>query len=418
MVSDLLFLQEIILSIAVGALIGIEREHTKHQTITGVRTIALISLLGTLSVMISNLASNLIYVPYLCLLAVIGCTFLLYYFRAKKLEAIGMTTVLTLPLAFILGIMIGYDLYIEAISGAILTTILLLSRDYSHLFVKKLTDSEIADAMLFGTICFILYPIAFVLSPSNPITLYGSFSINLQSFLFVVIIVSLISFISFLLLRFWGQKALPLTGFLGGLINSIATVSALASKSKEKPSPLYITSLATASSAMLLRNLFLVLLLSPPLFYLLLIPILAMVFVLVIQVPIATPPSKAHKTDLLFKHPFSVVAGLEFGVELFAVMLLVYAVSQLSPRSIGIAAFIGGLVSSASVVASIPSSQVALGLSNVACAYLIMIGCFASLLAKIFTLITGGSKEFSGRGVPLLVTSMLAGAITLIIIVH
>lgn len=217
MVSNLLFLQEILLSIAVGALIGVEREHTKHQIITGVRTIALISLLGTLSVMISKLASNLIYVPYLCLLAVIGCTFLLYYFRAKKLEAIGMTTVLTLPLAFILGIMIGFDLYIEAISGAILTTILLLSRDYSHLFVKKLTDAEIADAMLFGIICFIIYPIAFVMSPPTPVILYGGFSINLQSFLFVVIIVSLISFISFLLLRFWGQKALPLTGFLGGV---------------------------------------------------------------------------------------------------------------------------------------------------------------------------------------------------------
>jgi len=413
MAGNLLFLQQIFLSIAVGALIGVEREHTKHQRIAGVRTIALISLLGTLSVMVSNLSDNLAYVPYLCLLAVIGYTFLLYYFRAKKLEALGMTTVLTLPLAFILGIFIGFNLYIEAITGAILATILLLSRDYSHLFVKKLTDEEIADALQFGILCFIVYP----LLPMAAVAIYGSFSINLQSFLLTVIIVSLISFLSFIMLRFWGHRALPLTGFLGGLINSVATVGSLASKSKEKPSPLYLTSLATASSAMLLRNLLLVLLFSPQMFSLVAIPIIAMVLVFLVQGFLNTS-SKGVKTELLFEQPFSVSAGLKFGAILFGVMLLVYAVSQLSPRSIGIAAFIGGLVSSASVVASVSSNQVVWGISNSGGAYLIMIGCFASLLAKVFTLLSSASKEFSGRGIPIIVTSMLAGAITLLVTVH
>ena len=413
MAGNLLFLQQIFLSIAVGALIGVEREHTKHQRIAGVRTIALISLLGTLSVMVSNLSDNLAYVPYLCLLAVIGYTFLLYYFRAKKLEALGMTTVLTLPLAFILGIFIGFNLYIEAITGAILATILLLSRDYSHLFVKKLTDEEIADALQFGILCFIVYP----LLPMAAVAIYGSFSINLQSFLLTVIIVSLISFLSFIMLRFWGHRALPLTGFLGGLINSVATVGSLASKSKEIPSPLYLTSLATASSAMLLRNLLLVLLFSPQMFSLVAIPIIAMVLVFLVQGFLNTS-SKGVKTELLFEQPFSVSAGLKFGAILFGVMLLVYAVSQLSPRSIGIAAFIGGLVSSASVVASVSSNQVVWGISNSGGAYLIMIGCFASLLAKVFTLLSSASKEFSGRGIPIIVTSMLAGAITLLVTVH
>jgi len=416
MSGNLIFLQEIFLSIAVGALIGVEREHTKHQRIAGVRTIALISLLGTLSVMISKLADNLIYVPYLCLLAVIGYTFLLYYFRAKKLEALGMTTVLTLPLAFILGVFIGFDLYIEAISGAILATILLLSRDYSHLFVKKLTDDEIADALEFGIVCFIVYP----LLPSTAVNIYSSFSVNLQSFLLIVITVSLISFLSFVLLRFWGHRALPLTGFLGGLINSVATVASLASKSKERPSPLYLTSLATASSAMLLRNLLLVALFSTPIFSLVAVPIIAMVLVFLVQGFINTG-KKGAKTELLFEQPFSVPAGLKFGAVLFGVMLLVYAVSQLSLRSmmaVGIAAFIGGLVSSASVVASVSSNQAVLGINNVTGAYLIMVGCFASLLAKVFTLLTTASKEFSGRGIPIIITSMLAGVIVLFLTVH
>jgi len=414
MVSNLVFLQQILLSMGVGALIGVEREHTKHQRIAGVRTIALITLLGTLSVMISELSGALAYIPYLCLLAVIGYTFLLYYFRAKNLRALGITTILTLPLAFILGIFIGFNMYIEAISGAILATILLLSRDYSHLFVKKLTDEEITDAMLFGTICFIVYPIL----PSVPLSIYGNFSVNLQSFLLIVIVVSLISFLSFLLMRFWGHRALPITGFLGGLINSVATVASLSSKSKEKPSPLYITSLATASSAMLLRNLLLALLFSPHIFSLIAIPILAMVVVFLIQGFHSIPNSKVHRTELLFEQPFSVAEGLKFGAVLFGVMLLVYLVSEFSPGSIGIAAFIGGLVSSASVVASISTNQLAWAIGTNEAAYLIMVGCFASLLTKIFTLITSASKEFSVRGLPMIITSMLAGAILLIITVH
>jgi uncharacterized membrane protein (DUF4010 family) len=413
MAGNLLFLQQIFLSIAVGALIGLEREHTKHQRIAGVRTIALISLLGDLSVMISQLSENLSYIPYLCLLAVIGYTFLLYYFRAKKLESLGITTILTLPLAFILGIFIGFSLYIEAITGAILATILLLSRDYSHLFVKKLTDEEIADALQFGIVCFIVYPIL----PSTAVNIYGTFSLNLQSFLLIVIVVSLISFLSFLLLRFWGHKALPMTGFLGGLINSVATVASLASKSKERPSPLYITSLATASSAMLLRNLILVAFFSPQVFSIILIPILAMVLVFLIQGS-RTAKSRGYKTELLFEQPFSVLAGLKFGAVLFGVMLLVYAVSQFSPGSIGIAAFIGGLLSSASVVASVSTNQASWSVGNTAAAYLIMVGCFASLLTKIFTLITSASKEFSSRGIPIIVTSMLAGTIALLLIAH
>ncbi|MEM3556152.1 MAG: DUF4010 domain-containing protein [Candidatus Micrarchaeia archaeon] len=411
--ENIVFLQQILLSIGVGALIGLEREHTKHQRITGLRTIALISLLGNLSVMISELSPNLSYIPYLSLLAVIGYTFLLYYFRAKKLQALGMTTVLTLPLAFILGIFVGFSRYIEAIMGAILATILLLSRDYSHMFVRKLTTKEIDDALLFGTICFIILPIL----PSAPITLFDSFSVNLQSFFLIVITVSVISLLSFLLLRFWGHRALPLTGFLGGLINSVATVADLASKSKEKPSPLYITTLATASSAMLVRNLLLVVIFSPQIFSLIFIPILGMIAVFLIQTIHTTKP-KRYVGDLLFEQPFSVLSALKFSAVLFGVMLLIHLLSQFSPRSLGIGAFIGGLVSSASVAASISSSQSALGLSSVEAAYLVMIGCFASLITKIFTLITSASKEFSRRGVPVIVTSMLAGAILLILIAH
>jgi len=410
--ENLLFLQQILLSIGVGALIGLEREHTKHQRITGLRTIALISLLGNLSVMISQLSPNLSYIPYLSLLAVIGYTFLFYYFRAKRLQALGMTTVLTLPLAFILGIFVGFNRYIEAIAGAILATILLFSRDYSHMFVRKLTNKEIDDALLFGTICFIIFPIL----PSTPVTIYDNFSLNLQSFFLVVITVSIISLISFLLLRFWGHRALPLTGFLGGLINSVATVASLSSKSKEKPSPLYVATLATASSAMLARNLLLVVLLSPQIFSLIFIPILGMIAVFILQS--IHPAKPRHETEMLFEQPFSVVSALKFSAVLFAVMLFLHLISQLSPRSLGIAAFIGGLISSASVAVSISSAQSSLGITTIEGAYLVMIGCFASLITKIFTLQTSASKEFSRRGIPVIVTSMLAGAVLLILTAH
>ncbi|MFH1257697.1 MAG: MgtC/SapB family protein, partial [Candidatus Micrarchaeota archaeon] len=39
-------LQKLVLAVAIGAIVGLEREHTKKQTLLGLRTFSLISLLG------------------------------------------------------------------------------------------------------------------------------------------------------------------------------------------------------------------------------------------------------------------------------------------------------------------------------------------------------------------------------------
>lgn len=410
MPGELLFLEQVLLAIAVGALIGVEREYSKHQRIVGLRTFALISLLGAMSVLIGQLSPSFVYMPYVFLLAVLGYAFILYYFRAKTMEALGITTMLCMPLAFLLGVFIGFGLYLQAIAGAIITTGLLLSKKYSHLFVSHLTDEEIADALQFGIILFIVYP----LLPQGQVILYDGFGVDFQTFFLVVILVSAISFAGFLFMRLFGQGALPITGFFGGLINSVATVDNFASRSKEQKSGLFLTGLAAASIAMLLRNLAITALLSFSLFKLVFPPIVAMIIVFIVFGAF-TLTSKAQKTAIYFKQPFSVKHGLEFSIILFIATVLFYGVSRLNPIGLGLATFLAGLLSSASVVAGISFALVAGRISTVEGAYLIIIGCFASFVSKSFILLTKASKEFGSKAIPAILFAMVVGAVVLVL---
>jgi uncharacterized membrane protein (DUF4010 family) len=408
--SELLFLEQVLLAIGVGTLIGVEREYSKHQQIVGARTFALVSLLGALSVLVLQLSPNFAYLPYLFLLAVLGYAFILYYFRAKTRGELGITTMLSLPIAFLFGVFIGFGLYLQAIAGAIITTGLLVSRKYSHLFISHLTEEEIDDALLFGTILLIIYP----LLPPGQVLIYNEFGVDLQAFFSVVILVSSISFVGFLLMRLLGQKALPLTGFFGGLINSVAVVDNFASRSKEQKSRLFLTGLATTSIAMLLRNLAITALLSISLFKLVFLPIAMMILAFIIFGAL-TFRSRAGKAVITFKQPFSVKHGIEFSVVLFIATILFYGVSQLNPVGLGLATFLAGLLSSASVVASVSFAWGAGRIGTIEGAYLIIIGCFASFVSKSFILLTKASKDFGNKGIPAILFAMLVGAITLIL---
>jgi uncharacterized membrane protein (DUF4010 family) len=408
--SELLFLEQVLLAIGVGTLIGVEREYSKHQQIVGARTFALISLLGALSVLVLQLSPSLIYLPYLFLLAVLGYAFILYYFKAKTKGELGITTMLTLPLAFLLGVFIGFGLYMQAIAGAIIITGLLLSRKYSHIFISHLTEEEIDDVLLFGAILLIIYP----LLPSGQVIIYNEFGVDLQAFFSVVILVSTVSFAGFLLMRLFGQKALPLTGFFGGLINSVAVVDNFANRSREQKSGLFLAGLATTSIAMLLRNLAITALLSVSLFKLVFLPIAMMILAFALFGAL-TFHSKAGKAVITFRQPFSVKQGIEFSVMLFIATVLFYGVSRLSTVGLGLATFLAGLLSSASVVASISFAWGAGRIGTSEGAYLIIIGCFASFVSKSFILLTRASKDFGSKGIPAILFAMLVGAITLIL---
>ncbi len=403
-IASNVFVFKILLSIAVGALIGIEREHAKHKRMVGVRTFSLMSLIGTLAVLVSPnvLPSTFVSLPLIGFAGVIAYSVLFYYLMFTKKGPYGLTTTITFPLTYVFGVMVGYGMFYETIAGAIVTTVLLMGKGYSHVFVKHLSDEEIYDALQFGILLFVIYP----LLPQDPIHVTPMIGVDLRLFLLIVMMVSFMSFIGFLAIRFFGQRALIITGFFGGFINSVFTVASFASKSK-KAKGAFSTGLAAASLAMLLRDLLLVGIVAPALLGKVWLPLLGMAFVFAL---FAAPAYKKEQgEEIVFQQPFSVSYGVSFGAVFFLLILAVNVVSALNPNSLFLTALFGGFVSSAAVASSVSLVLNAGGIGMNDAAVAVIIACLASLMMKTVILLTAASDDFKKSALPSLAVALVVG---------
>lgn len=407
------FLQRVLLSLAVGALIGMEREYTKKQRTVGLRSFALVSFLGLMSVVLSQpvlfeLPYELPFLPYIGLLVVIGYAFLVYYFLAKK-EFFGITTTLSLPLTYLFGMLIGYGYFLAAIIGAIITTALLYSRRYSHIFVEHLTESELADALQFAIVIFIIYP----LLPDQPLTLFG-LQVLFKKFVEIIIILSTISFLGFIAIRFFGQRAIPLTGFFGGFVSALAVTVNYSRHSKEPGADEWtlLAGVSTASIASLIGDMVVLLYLNGALLALLYPVYVSMIAVLLLS----SIPFFRHKPQAVgmqLRQPFSVMYGAKFALVYFAILLITEYLADFGAGALYTASFLAGIVSITSVTVSV-ALHTGLGmLQLIEGARAIFIAIFAGMLAKTGVLAFTASGGMRNKGGTVL---LLAAAIGLVVL--
>jgi len=133
----------------------------------------------------------------------------------------GITGPTALFCTFLLGVFITHNQYLIAIAGAVVLTLLLAEKRQLHSFATDLTDVEIQSAVRFLAVVFILYPV-------TPDEMFMGV-VNPRWVLLIVIVVSTVSFISFISMKKFGTRyGLPLSGLLGGVVNSEATTGAIA----------------------------------------------------------------------------------------------------------------------------------------------------------------------------------------------
>lgn len=341
------FLQKVVISLAIGAMVGLEREYTKRSIIVGVRTFSLISLFGALSVLLSQaLGSEFLYISFFGM-----STFALfyYYLKATKIGQYGLTTVFAMLLTYVFGALIALNLIFEAVSASIIVTMILVSRERLHAFVSKLTYEEIIDALEFAVAAFIILP----LIPDEPIVLFG-IPIPLKAFWLLVIFISLISFASFIAIRFFGaEKGVLFTSFFGGLVNSNATVGALARQS------LYATDMAPfisgfllANTGSMLRNLAIIFVTSTVV-GLKLAP--TFLFLAILSVFLALKKIReVERFEIGLKQPFAIWPAMKFA-SIFLIMLLLIDLVKKFFGDVGVLfiSLIAGLAESGAVSASV-----------------------------------------------------------------
>ncbi|WP_414470014.1 MgtC/SapB family protein [Methanobacterium sp. ACI-7] len=308
-----------LISFAIGALIGTERERKqlKIKEFAGIRTFMLIAVFGTSSAFLSTFYPNFIVIAFLGFTAMIGLS---YIATTRENEDIGITTEVTAFLTFILGALCFTDEGVQIVPIlAIIITTLLAVKPYLHKFARKISQKE-----LINTLKFLI--IAFVILPLLPDQTFGPLNVfNPNQIWLMVVFISGISFAGYVLMKFVGaERGISATGIVGGLVSSTAVVTAMAARVKESEFVLRAAVFAAvvASSMMFLRVLFEVVVVNPSLIGLLVAPMLIMGILGIALGFIAwkTTNVKEIKADVKLKNPFSLKPALIFGGLFLAIL--------------------------------------------------------------------------------------------------
>lgn len=246
-------------SAAIGLLVGTERER-KPTAKAGLRTFALIAVLGTACAMLARVLDSSWIVPVG--FAVVGLTLAGAQLADPRsaAEDAGTTTVMAALLVFMLGVLNFHGERVLAVALGIGTTALLYFKTELEGAATRLTPTDIRSMLQFGAVSAVVLP----LLPDRSFGPYGVLN-PFHIWLMVVLIsgVGLAGYVAWRLTL--ERKGLLLTGLLGGVISSTATTFAYARQTRagtQTPSAAIVV-LLLANAAMLVRVLLLVLVAAP-----------------------------------------------------------------------------------------------------------------------------------------------------------
>ena len=334
------------LSLALGLLIGLERERRGKEA--GLRTFGFICLLGALGGSLGDAYGLLI----LALVGVLAVLLNLHTLRAN--EGMELTTSAAMLVTCFAGILCGKGHTISPAAVMVIATALLAWKERLADFSMGLTESELRSALLLAILAIVIYP-------ALPIGAVGPWQlIEPRAAWVTVILIAGIGFVNYILWKMYGTRGTELSGFLGGLVNSNFTVIELSSRVREAAG-VFVESayrgILLATTAMLVRNAGLLLVLAPlalvgsfAAFALMLFTSVGLVLWSYRQ---RRPPPAEPSAQIKLELPFSLPLALKYGV----VFLALHVLGNLAQRQFGDVGFyfvsaVGGLMSSASAVAA------------------------------------------------------------------
>ena len=375
-------LQQVIVAVAIGGLIGLEREKEKGDKFAGLRTLALLCGAAPVMVFYAEVAGYPWMVGiYLTLAALLAIAIAYLRFVVSK-ETLGFTTSVAVFFVALLGLLVGYGHFLEATSIAIIMAFLLAEKKKMLSYVDRLSYQELSDSMKLAALVFILYPIL----PADPIGPFAA--VNLREVLVFAIFVLMIEFSSFVSMRqFGGSKGLAVTGVLAGGANSFATAGVMARMANQSREALDSASsaLLLATVSMILRNIGLAAVIAVSILWVVWLPGLVMIgLTLVIAAMLWSRSETQEHFDIDLDSPFSFKSAAKFATVYIAIKIT-GVVSQEFFGDIGLyaTAYLGGLISSAAVAVT-AGSMVSSGEASVeAAAGMVLLGILASLSSKI-----------------------------------
>jgi uncharacterized membrane protein (DUF4010 family) len=247
------------LSTGIGLLVGLERERNPAAK-AGVRTFALIAILGTLGALLGEAMDSAW--PATAGVLAVGTALIAAHLRdpATLREDSGTTTVVAALVVFFLGAINFHGHRVVAVALGVAMTVLLYFKAELEQFSKKLTPQDIRSMLQFAVLSAVILPLL-------PDRSFGPYDVlNPFNVWLMVVLIAGISLAGYVAWRLTlGRHGLLLTGVLGGVVSSTATTLVYARHVKagtQTPSSaLFVILLANAT--MLVRVLVLVAIVAP-----------------------------------------------------------------------------------------------------------------------------------------------------------
>ncbi|MEU3645274.1 DUF4010 domain-containing protein [Lentzea sp. NPDC034063] len=348
-------------ALAIGLLLGVEREHDNAHNSTrpaGSRTFPLIALAGAVSAVLSPVALGVA-------LAAVAALVIAWYVRTSEP---GATTEIAAIATFLLGALAWHRPELAVPVGVAAAALLAAKRPLHRFARKVVSDQDVRDAMILFVVAFVVLP----LLPNRPLGPYGV--LNPARVWWLVIAVTVIGWAGYVAARAFGERwGLLVTGFAGGFVSGSATTAVMARKYRTVGAAAFPGAVAV-NLATLAQIVAVTAIASPPVALRLLPAIGAGAVVLLAEVAWLvwrTKPAEAENDEPVVSRPMSLKAALSLAAILVLFLVLTRAAADwLGGGGVVAAGALGGLAdahAAAIAAASLAPQSISVHVAVLAC---------------------------------------------------
>jgi uncharacterized membrane protein (DUF4010 family) len=371
-------------ALGLGLLLGLERERKRDAELLfgGVRTFALIALLGALGAFMEHELDQswFIIAAFIALSALV----IVSYATTAARGELGITTEVTALVAFIVGALCGWEKVGVASVATVICLLLLTLKDFLHRLARRVELADVEATLTFAVISVIILP----LLPNQNFGPPPLDVINPYKIWLMVVLIAGLNFLGYVLVKvLGGEHGLVLTGVLGGLVSSTAVTLSFSQRSRQEPttSSAFVLAIMVAWTIMFFRVVVMVGLVYRDLAMDLALALGCMAAVGLLVSFFLWQSSKARETGVVTAgaNPFELSEAIKFGL-LFGIVTIVAKAAQTYLGATGL--YLAGAVAGLTDVDAISLSMANLAKTNpenlIVAARTIVIAVLANTLVK------------------------------------
>lgn len=315
----------LLIALLLGAVVGLERgwgsrEKAAGERIAGIRTFALIGLLGGIAAVLSQQLMPWVFPTVL--VGLIAIALVAFNKQSEQSGNFSITGIIGMVLTYCYGaVAVAVDPTL-ATAAAVITAIILDNKAEIHGVVERLKEHELDAALKLLAISVVLLP----LLPNEGFGPGGA--LNPRAIWWMVVLIASVSFVGYFAVKLIGTgRGILFTSLFAGLSSSTALTLHYARQSNHSPdlSPQLASGILIACGTMFPRILIYCLLINRELLASLWLPVTVMSLTLFAPALVIWQRNRQRLQEsqpLVTQNPLELTAALTFGVLLTAILLL------------------------------------------------------------------------------------------------